>query len=173
MEFALAAPVLAILGLAMLDTVDFMRVSLRIERTAGELTNVVGQYEVLRESDFAVLFALAEQIAAPYQVTRPGGAVIISGLANTGSGIVVLWQRRVGSAEPPSAFGAQGGPATIPAWAGDLTLAVNQGAVLTEVFLTREPWVLTRELMGTPAFTRLGAFAIQRPRMVGVLRVSA
>ncbi|MBR0680587.1 hypothetical protein GXW74_08820 [Roseomonas eburnea] len=173
LEFTLVAPILALLGLAVLDVVDFLRVSLRLERTAGETANVVAQYQVLREADFATLFDLAARIAAPYRVTDTDGVVVISGLANQGSGPVVLWQRRAGSSGYASTFGAQGGSATIPRGSADLSLAVGQGAVVTEVFYVREPWLLSGRFLAGEPFTRLQSFALQRPRMVSILRVSA
>lgn len=172
-EFVLVAPILAVIGLALLDIVDFLRVSLRLERTAGEVANVVAQHDVLREADFATLFDLAARIAAPHRVTQADGAVILSGLANSGTGAVVLWQRRAGSGGYASAFGAEGGPATIPARSADLVLASGQGAVVAEVFLAREPWILTGRFLPADPFARLTSFALQRPRMVSILRVAA
>ena len=170
-EFTLVAPILAMLGLAVLDVVDFLRVSLRLERTAGEISNVVAQYQVLREGDFTTIFDLSARIADPYRVTDTDGAVIVSGLANQGAGPVVLWQRRAGSGGYASAFGSQGGAATIPRRSADLVLAIGQGAVVTEVFYAREPWLLSGRFLAGDPFSRLHAFALQRPRMVAILRV--
>jgi len=172
LEFTLAAPIVAMLGLALLDVVDFLRVSLRLERTAGEIANVVAQYEVLAEAEFATVFDLARRIADPYRVTQEDGAVIVSGIAHTGQGLSVLWQRRAGSSGYASAFGAEGGPATIPASSGDLVIASGQGAVVTEVFLAREPWLLSGRFLPGAPFSQLRTFAVQRPRMVSILRVS-
>jgi hypothetical protein len=173
MEFTMVAPILAVLGLAVLDVVDFLRVSLRIERTAGELSNVVAQYETLQEAEFATLFDLARRIADPYRVTQADGAVILTGLANQGQGAVVLWQRRIGAPGYASAFGTEGGIASIPPRSGDLVLASGQGAVVTEVFLAREPWILSGRFVPGDPFSRLQSFALQRPRMVSILRVGA
>lgn len=170
-EFVLVAPILAVLGLALLDIVEFLRVSLRLERTAGEVANVVAQHDILTEAQFATLFDLAARIAAPHRVTQADGAVILSGLANAGTGVTVLWQRRAGSGGYASAFGGEGGPATIPARSADLVLASGQGAVVAEVFLAREPWILTGRFLPADPFTRLQSFAVQRPRMVSILRV--
>lgn len=173
LEFTLVAPILALLGLAVLDVVDFLRAGLRLERMAGEVTNVLAQQQSLREEDFATLFDLAARIAAPYRVTDTDGAVVVSGLANQGPGPVVLWQRRAGAAGYASAFGVEGGAATIPARSADLVLAIGQGAVVTEVFHAREPWLLSGRFLPAAPFSRLQAFALQRPRMVSILRVSA
>jgi hypothetical protein len=172
-EFTLVAPILALLGLAVLDVVDFLRVVLRLERTAGEVVNVVAQYDALRDEDFATIFDLAGRVAAPYRVTSSDGAVILSGLANTGTGAMVLWQRRQGSAGYASAFGTEGGAATIPARSGDLSLAIGQGALVAEIFYAREPWVLSGRFLSSDPFSRLQAFALQRPRMVSILRISS
>jgi hypothetical protein len=172
-EFTLVAPILALLGLAVLDVVDFLRVVLRLERTAGEVVNVVAQYDALRDEDFTTIFDLAGRVAAPYRVTSSDGAVILSGLANTGTGAMVLWQRRQGSAGYASAFGTEGGAATIPARSGDLSLAIGQGALVAEIFYAREPWVLSGRFLSSDPFSRLQAFALQRPRMVSILRISS
>ncbi|WP_198372136.1 TadE/TadG family type IV pilus assembly protein [Roseomonas rosulenta] len=171
-EFTLVAPILAVLGLAVLDVVDFLRIALRIERTAGEVVNVVAQYQALRETDFATIFDLAGRVAAPYRVTSSDGAVILTGLANTGTGATVLWQRRQGSGGYASAFGTEGGAATIPPRSADLSLAIGQGALVAEVFYAREPWVLSGRFLSADPFSRLQAFALQRPRMVSILRVT-
>jgi Flp pilus assembly protein TadG len=171
-EFALVAPILALLGLAVLDVVDFLRVSLRLERTAGELVNVVAQYETLREGDFATIFDLAGRVAAPYRITGSDGAVILTSIADLGTGARVMWQRRQGSGGYASAFGTEGGVATIPARSADLTLAIGQGALAAEIFFAREPWVLSGRFLSSEPFSRLTAFALQRPRMVSILRIS-
>lgn len=171
-EFTLVAPFLAMLGLALLDVVDFLRVALRLERTAGEVANVVAQYEALRESEFATLFDFAGRIAAPYRVTDTDGAVVLSGIGNSGNGPVVLWQRRVGSPGYASAFGAEGGAATIPPRSADLVIGSGQGAVVAEVFYAREPWILSGRFLSTAPFSRLQSFAVQRPRMVSILRIT-
>lgn len=172
-EFTLLAPILALLGLAVLDVVDFLRVALRLERTAGEVVNVVAQYQALRETDFATIFDLAGRVAAPYRVTTADGAVILTGLANTGTGPTVLWQRRQGSGGYASAFGTEGGAATIPARSADLSLAIGQGALVAEIFYAREPWVLSGRFLSADPFSRLQAFALQRPRMVSILRITS
>lgn len=171
-EFTLLAPILALLGLAVLDVVDFLRIALRLERTAGEVVNVVAQYQALREADFATIFDLAGRVAAPYRVTSSDGAVILTGLGNTGTGAMVMWQRRQGSGGYASAFGTEGGAATIPARSADLSLAVGQGALVAEIFYAREPWVLSGRFLTADPFSRLQAFALQRPRMVSILRIS-
>lgn len=172
LEFTLVAPILALLGLAVLDVVDFLRVGLRLERTAAEVANVLAQHQSLREEDFATVFDLAARIAAPYRVTDTDGAVVVSGLANQGLGPVVLWQRRIGAGGYASAFGVQGGAATIPTRSSDLVLAIGQGAVVAEAFYAREPWLLTGRFLPEAPFSRLQSFALQRPRMVSILRIS-
>jgi hypothetical protein len=172
-EFTLLAPILAMLGLAVLDVVDFLRIALRLERTAGEVVNVVAQYEALAEQDFVTIFDLAGRVADPYRVTTSDGAVILSGLANTGTGPSVIWQRRQGSSGYASAFGTEGGAATIPARSADLSLAIGQGALVAEIFYAREPWVLSGRFLTGDPFSRLQAFALQRPRMVSILRISS
>jgi hypothetical protein len=135
--------------------------------------NVVAQYQALREQDFPTIFDLAGRVAAPYRVTASDGAVILTSIANIGNGPVVMWQRRQGSGGYQSAFGVEGGIATIPAGSADLTLAIGQSALVAEIFYAREPWVLSGRFLAGDPFSRLQSFALQRPRMVSILRISA
>ena len=181
LEMALLAPMLMLMTLALADVVDFLRVSLRLERTAGEVTNIVAQYETLRAADFPAIFGIAQRIAGSLEVTGSAGAgagaVIVTGVANTGSGAGVLWRCRSGSAAFTSALRTQGTRVSIGDNVADATLSTGQGAVVTEVFLPRDTWAFSRDVWtmvrGAPAppVQRLSAFAMQRPRLTGVLRV--
>lgn len=177
LEFALLAPILLLMMLGMADLVDYLRSSLRLERTAGEVTNIVAQYETLKASDFPAIFGIAQRIAGSLDVTRDSGSVIVTGVANTGGGAAVLWRCRAGSSAFSSALKTSGTRFSVADNVADATLAAGQGAVVTEVFLPRDPWLYSRNLFtlvsGTsaPPTQRLWAFAMQRPRLTGVLRV--
>lgn len=177
LEFALLSPILLLMMLGTADVVDFLRVSLRLERTAGEVTNVVAQYEALKPADMTTIFDLAQRIAGSFDVTSKSGAVIITGVANTGSGAGCLWRSRAGSSAFSSALKMQGTRVSVGDNVGDASLSAGQGAVVTEVFLPRAPWFFSNGLWGAfgqsgaSPFQRLTAFAMQRPRLTGVLRL--
>lgn len=177
-EFAIMLPFLLTLTLATVDFVSLLRDDLRIERVAGEVATLVSQYETLRtggaQNDFDDIFDVAAKIADPLAVTTSGGTVIVSGLAETGTGPTVLWQQSRGLPGNLSAFGAAGGRVSFPSAVPDPVLAPGQGAVVVEVFLQRQPWTLPLVRDWLPvSYTRLWSFSVQRPRLVGILRVTA
>lgn len=167
-EFALTAPFVLLLGLATLDTVAYLRASLRLERTAAQITNVTAQAETLTEADITALFSLTESVAGTNAVTGPGGRVVLSGIGTASDGAPVLqWQRAAGRGNFGSRFGATTGtiPAgRVPAVLRDLELPTGQTAVAAELYLQRTPWFFAAGIMPSQTFTSLSAFAIERPR---------
>lgn len=181
LELAWMAPFLLLLLTVTVDMVSVLRDSLRLERVAGEVCNLLAQYESLRVSggrdDLTDVFEVAARIGGRLAVTGAGGTVILSGLDNRGDGrgTVVRWQRARGLPGNLSAFGGAGGAAVFRRGVADPALAAGQGAVVVEVYLQRQPWVLSlpvttllREHWPT-SFTRLWSFSVQRPRLVGIL----
>ncbi|MCK8785743.1 pilus assembly protein [Roseomonas sp. NAR14] len=176
-EFALLLPVLLVLTLATIDFVWLLRDALRIERVASEVCNIVTQYQRLRvgngQNDLDDIFGVAARIGDPLAVTGSGGVVIVTGLANSGSGTTVLWQQSRGLSGYASTFGTVGGRASFRAGIPDPGLAAGQGAVVVEVFLRRQPWVLPLARDWLPrTFVEIWSFSLQRPRLVGILQVT-
>ncbi|MFT8243809.1 TadE/TadG family type IV pilus assembly protein [Roseomonas sp. BN140053] len=170
-EFALVLPILALVAVAVVDVVDFLRVSMRLERTAGEVANLMAQYETLKAEDVTALFDVARQIAAPYGVTATAGKVYLTSCGNLGSGVQSLGQSSAGSYNVRSAVVCEGQTVRVQPFNAEITLASGQGAVLVEVYLRWEPWVLSRRFFQAQAFNQLWSFAVQRPRLVSILRV--
>jgi Flp pilus assembly protein TadG len=159
-EFALVAPAVLIILLGVADLAVLIRAAWHLERSAGELANVIAQLDSLREADFPALFDVANRIADPYDLTGQGGAVIITGLSGTASGPVVSWRRRTGAADLLTRFGTSGAPA-LPV---GFTLPSGQTAIAVETYARVTPWVLAINLLGERAQV-LAGFGMFRPRL--------
>ena len=122
---------------------------------------------------------MAQEIAGPYpeqDVTKSLGAVIVTSVGNTGNGAETKWFERRGSAAFGTEIRTTGTSLSVGSLGREVTLALNQGAVVTEVFLPRDPWRYSRGIWslvqgGEPAPPgRLAAFALQRPRVTAILQ---
>jgi Flp pilus assembly protein TadG len=160
-EFALVTPALLLVLLSVVDLVGLIRASWRMERSAGELGNVIAQLDGLSEADFPLLFDVADRIAAPYVVTGPAGAVIITGLSSNAGGTVTrTWRRRTGDNTFASRLGETGAP-VLPI---GFTLPANQTAIAVETYVRVTPWVLAVSFFG-PQVETLSGFGMYRPRL--------
>ncbi|MDX6750116.1 TadE/TadG family type IV pilus assembly protein (plasmid) [Geminicoccaceae bacterium 1502E] len=168
LEFALTLPVLLMLLLGAVDAVILLRSSMRIDRSAAEVANLVSQYTALREADFPGIFDAARRIAEPLVVSGAEGAMIITVIANDGRQTTIAWQRRAGAPEIRSEIGASGKP-RLPA---GLELDDGQTAVLVEAFSTIVPFALSgRLLFGDISPVTLRGFAVFRPRVATLATV--
>jgi Flp pilus assembly protein TadG len=166
-EFALVAPALLLVLLSVVDLVGLIRASWRMERSAGELGNVIAQLDGLSEADFPVLFGVADQLAAPYVVTGPAGAVIITGLSSSSGGVVTrTWRRRAGDNSFQSRLG-ETGPPVLPI---GFTLPAGQTAIAVETYVRVTPWVLAVSFFGQQVET-LSGFGMYRPRLSSLTTV--
>lgn len=159
-EFALVAPVLLLVALALADLVVLMRAAWRMERAAGEVANVLAQLDALREADFPVLYDIANRIASPYALDRQGAAIMITGLSGQANGATVSWRRRAGDTSFISRFGASG-PPVLPV---GFTLPAGQTAVAVETYVRVRPWILGEAILGRGT-TVMAGFGLFRPRL--------
>jgi Flp pilus assembly protein TadG len=163
-EFAMVAPILALMMLATWDLTTYIRAYFRVERVAAEVTNLTGQYERLRQADINQLFDAAQQIAGAIEVTQLSGRTIISAVQGTTQGNRMVWQRAtIGG--PGGLFESRiGQPPNIVTLPANMLVPVGQTVVITEVFNRRVPWVLSVNLLGAGAPETIYAFYIMRPR---------
>lgn len=160
-EFALIAPLVALLLVGTADLISWIRTFHRLERAASETANIVTQADRLRSGEFAAWFDIAGVIAAPTPVSGPAGATILTGVAHTNGSLQVVWQQRVGDPSFLSGFGAAGGAATLPS---GYTLTAGQSVIGAEVMTRASPWFFARRILGDGAGVSLRAYALYRPR---------
>jgi hypothetical protein len=170
-EFAMVAPILALLMLGTWDLTAYIRAYFRVERVAAEVANLTGQYERLTQADINQIFSAAQQIAGSIEVTQLAGRTIISVVEGTAQGNRMRWQRAtIGG--PGGMFQSRiGEPPNIVTLPANLVVPVGQTVVITEVFNRRVPWVLSVNLLGAGAPEIIYAFYIMRPRSAQLAEV--
>lgn len=164
-EFALVAPVLALLMLGTWDLTTYIRAYFRVERVAAEVANLTGQFERLTQADINQIFSAAQQIAGSIDVSLLSGRTIISVVQGTHQGNRMLWQRLTTPGPGGILFTSRiGQPPNIVTLPANLVVPNGQTVVITEVFNRRQPWVLSVNLLGAGAPETIYAFHIMRPR---------
>lgn len=163
LEFALVAPALLLMLLGAADLATLVRAAWHMERTAGEIANMIAQRESLREADFPALYDVAERIAAPFSVSGQAGAILITGLSGSAGGPSISWRRRSGSTELTSRFGSSG-PPVMPV---GFSLPAGETAIAVETYARVAPWFLAAGFLGERTQV-LAGFGIYRPRLAAL-----
>ncbi len=155
-EFAILAPLIALIMMGAVDLMLFMRAQVKLEATAVQVGQVVSQCDrITTPGDTADFWRLATtSLGGVAEVTSLSATtVIISGVNNVSNANRVAWQVKSKSAAT-SAIGAAGGAATIP---GGFIVPTGQLMIVTEVSSPSQIWQLSRLLMGlgivTPTLT--------------------
>lgn len=137
-EFALLAPVLALLLLGVFDLAWRLFADYRLSRAAAAAAELTARARELHRADLDEVLRAASEIAAPFGPAA-GGAVILSGvLEQGGNRPIVLWQRAwPATAAPASRIGAPGGRADL----GTFRLNAGENVVVAEIVQRFEPLV--------------------------------
>jgi Flp pilus assembly pilin Flp len=165
-EFAIIAPMLALMIVGVWEGTTFLRNWFRIERTAGEVTNVIAQRLRLSRDDMFAIFAAGQKIAGDLDVTGDRGATIVSALGNpTGAGSTVLWQVR-GTTNPSYVSRIARTVGAAPRLPPNITVPIGQTLIVTEVFNETAPWRIGAAplFFGGPGDSPMYSFAVMRPR---------
>ena len=149
-EFALLMPVFLVLGVAGLDTANYVLTHMRVSQVALHVADNAsrkGERDVLMahkvyEADINDVMAGAEQDARGLDL-RGRGRVILSSLErNAQGGQWIRWQRCFGMLAHPSSYGTQGTGATGTAFPGmgrpgsRITAGAGQAVMFVEVAYT-------------------------------------
>ena len=173
-EFALVAPFFILLMLGAADLTFFMRVKMRLEATANQVTLVVTQYENLYDSDFTGTFNIfntAQTIAGTTPVTGLLGATIVTGIVTDSQDRqTIAWQKRSSQATPVSLFGTVVGSA--PVLPNNYLLPANGTLIAVEVFTPATPWVFSASVMGGGVTTTLRSYTLYQPRLGSLATVN-
>ena len=162
MEFALCAPLLMTLFVGGYEISRYLIVTLKVEKTAFTVADVVSQSSALTLSEMNQYVSAATQIMLPYSFAADG-RVIVSSVYQTGTTppSTVRWQYSGGgSLVRSSQVGNVNGAASLPT---GMTLADRENVIVAEVFYRYQPYftlgVLSpRDIYHTAIFKpRLGA----------------
>lgn len=167
LELALIAPVLLLLITGTIDVVRYANTVLTLNRTAANVSDLATQFDTLTASmtvvhgnEVGVLFQAAKEVARPLDLMT-AGTVIVSSVANMGSGSRVMWQQKIGKAT--SRLGVTGGVPVLPTGFAQQT---GDNAIFTEVFFPYTPYLISAPWLGIAnPLTVLYARAVYQPRL--------
>ncbi len=146
-EFAILAPIIALLIFATVDLVLYMRAQVKIEGAAVQVGQVVSQCrQISSPGDVNDFWLVAQTVLGNVaDVSAAGSATVIVStvFSNATGNNRVAWQQRSNS-RFNSAIGSAGGAATIPA---SYVVPTGQVLIVTEVFAPVRPWLLSGALM--------------------------
>lgn len=163
-ELAVATPIFTSLMLGGVDATRYVLVGQKTERAAASIADLVSQAENIKESDLADLFNVAGLVMAPF-VTDGRMQVLVTCINNPSGTAKIAWQRSWGGTANGSAFGVQGGNATLP---GTLIVRTGETTLATEVFYDYES-VFVPVLFPDATFYRWSVF---RPRFSNLDTIS-
>jgi len=162
LEFALVAPILCLFSLASADVVRYVRTVSLVERSAGEIANILAQSQVLNEADVSAIIDAAAMATTPHNVTGPSGRVILSGLSRAAGVTRVVWQRQRGGLSAASQLGVENSTASLP---NGFALEDGQTAVAAEVIFEFQPWIFATGFVNAPTnVLRAWGTSLMRPR---------
>ena len=177
MEFALVLPVMVALGVGGLELTNLTLAHQKVERLTSTTSDLFARYTTPpNEAQVADTFRAIDALSAPYTI-RASGRVIVTGVVGAidpRSGQVqnkVVWQRCDGSLPGQvsvvgrqwtgSSNFADGPGVTLP---NNITLAVGQMAITSEVAFRYTPWFRGRWLGPQLGATPFRERSIQRAR---------
>jgi len=165
-EFALSAPVLALLLLGSVEVTRYVLITQKVEKTAITISDLAAQETTAKTSILNNDLIASQQVMLPYNFNN-NGFVIISSVTQTGAQTaanppIINWQYAGGGTMvETSQIGTVGQKATLPA---GFTLNDKDNIIVTEVYYKFTP-LLNNIILGP---TNLYRMALFRPRL-GVL----
>lgn len=133
----------------------------KLDRVAASVADLVTRVDAVSQADLDDVFAGARLVAAPLDMAGRG-RVIVSAVADTGSGDRVLWQRGDGGMTAASGVGLPGGLASVP---GAIAIANGESLVVAEIVYAWAPLIVP--WLGGERTLR--QHAVHRPRLVRIL----
>lgn len=156
-ETALALPALVILALSGVEITRYVLLNQKMERASATMADLVSQAETLSEADLVSLFNATGFVVEPFDLAADG-RIIISSISKTGSAAArVNWQRGFGSGSGSSAFGVEGGGATLPT---GFVVRDGESIVVGEAFFDFTPMFTGGVLGNTTVYNS----SVLRPR---------
>ena len=156
-EVAIAIPILLMLVLTGIEVTRYVLLNQKIERTAVTMSDLVSQADVLTEASLEDLFLATGFVMAPFELGSRGQIVVSTIVTEGAATPTIAWQRSYGGAAGGSAFGVEGGSATLPV---GFVVRAGESVVVTEAFYDFEPAFFDTLLDPRTLYS----FAMFRPR---------
>lgn len=163
-EFAFLAPMMMLLALATVDTINYINVANHVTQVSANTADAVARRKSISDgAGINEFFLAANEIADPLTLEE-SGRVIISSVANIdGTGPRIVWQRTGNyGLDVVSSLGAEGDLANVP---NGFTLAQDENAIFAEVFYEHRPYVFAANFFGGAETVVLERMTTFRPRL--------
>ncbi len=168
LEFAVAAPLLLGLLLAVVDLGRYLVAAQLAAAAASAVADLASQTEnftpemdpalVTTGQELAVLARAASEVARPVDLMTDG-AVIVTVLVNGGSGTEIGWQRRWGRADIRTSISAQD--------TRGVSVTAGDSVVFAEVAGVYRPWLLSGRILGLQDAFEYRSVSVRRARLGG------
>ncbi len=156
-EMAMLLPLLITLLGGAVETVNYVLLHQKMERTSATLADLTAQSTRMTEGQISSLFLAVARIMEPFDLATEGNVIITSISARNGQPATIDWQRSSGSQHNASAFGRQGERASLPA---GLTVRDGDNIITCEAWFDYHPVLFT----GLIAEGMVYRSAVFRPR---------
>ncbi len=169
-EMAMATPVVVGLLLSGIEITRYVLLNQKIERASATMADLVPQAQTLSEGGLANLYTATTYVLEPFDLAADGQVVVSSISASNGNPARINWQRSFGAGSGGSAFGVEGGTASLPT---GFVVRDNETVVVTEVFYGFQPMFFDTELVHTQLVAGdLYSFAVFRPRFSSLTTIN-
>ena len=176
-EFALASPLILMLGMVGVESSNLALVHMRVSQIAANLadtTSRVGQDSVLslkqiRETDINDAFQAVRLQSGNYNITTYGRVILSSLETNASNGQYIRWQRCVGKLNVTSSYGVAGNGATGTSFPGmgpsgaEIKAPNGQAVMFVEIQYDYQPLISNR-FFGPKRIKTTSAFIVRDPR---------
>jgi hypothetical protein len=155
-ELALLLPLLIMLLTGAVETINYVLLNQKLERTSATLSDLVSQSRRMSEGLMLNLFASVDEVMRPYDL-RTEGSVLVTSVSLSNGAARIDWQRSSGGGGHDSALGKQGEAPSLPA---GLVLRDGDNVIVCEAWFVYDP-VLLNGLLHKSTLYRTAVF---RPR---------
>jgi hypothetical protein len=148
-----------------IETVNYVLVQQKLDRTSATLSDLVSQTTRMTEGQMTSLFAAVDEVMRPYDLRTEGRAVVSSISARNGNPARIDWQRATGGGTHVSRYGAPGATAALP---DGLAVRDGENVIACEAWFEYHPILFTglipegtlyRSSVFRPRFGRLDTIA--------------
>lgn len=154
-EMALLTPILMTLVMTGVELTRYVLIHYKVERTSATIADLAAQMACVTEPGVTEILKASEHVMEPYDFSE-GGSIVVSSIVapNGGGSPQIAWQRAYGDGDNASAFGTEGGDATLP---DGLVMAPGTNLIACEAYYPYEP-ILPTEIVDSTLVYRYAFF---------------
>lgn len=155
-EFIFALPILFIVVIGSVDVARYVLLNQKMDRAASTMADLVSRPETISQAQIDVMFAAAQDLLTPFDMTAQGRVIMSSVSKAAGNDPRVDWQHEnTGGLSHSSTVGTPGSDASLPS---GFTVTDGENLIVAEVFFNYQPiffdYLLEPKVIGHTALRR-------------------